>query len=105
MWGESDPEWTAGDDAAGFTRRATVPTYPGTSAAPGEFFLTSRLHGRVRIPLGGTSEMGRSMTTALSDPEIQPDIQHRRGMGQGTHRDHVDTRGGDFPDCREVDPS
>src|SRR5262249_32205453 len=52
MWGESDPEWTAGDDAAGFMPRAKVPTYPSTSAATGELFLTSRLHGRVRIPLG-----------------------------------------------------
>jgi hypothetical protein len=60
---------------------------------------------RVRIPLGGTSEMGRSMTATLSDPEIQPDIQHRRRMGERTHRNHVDTRGGDFPDCREVDSS
>src|SRR5262249_16264172 len=51
MWGDSDPEWPAGDDAAGFTPRATVPTYPSTSAATGEFFLTSRLHGRVRIQL------------------------------------------------------
>lgn len=56
-------------------------------------------------PLGGTSEIARSMTATLSDPEVQPDIQHRRGMGERTHRDHVDTRGGDFPDRREVDSS
>jgi len=53
----------------------------------------------------GPSEMGRSTSATLSDLEIQPDIQHRRGMGERTHRDHVDTRGGDFPDCREVDSS
>src|SRR5262245_23959443 len=55
MWGDSDPEWTAGDDAAGFTPRATLPTYRSTSAATGEFFLTSRLHGRVRYNLSSTS--------------------------------------------------
>jgi len=53
MWGEPDPEWTAGDDAAGFTPRATVPTYPSNAAAEtGELCLTSRLHGRVLIPGG-----------------------------------------------------
>lgn len=72
-----------------------------------EFYLRERVadrkHGLSRW--AGLPEMGRSMTATLSDPEIQPDIQHRRGMGQGTHRDHVDTRAGDFPDCREVDSS
>jgi hypothetical protein len=47
MWGEVDPEWTAGDDAAGFTPLTAVPTYRSTAAATGGFFLTSRLHGRV----------------------------------------------------------
>src|SRR5690349_2385506 len=56
-------------------------------------------------PVGRDFRDGRSMTATLSDPEIQPDIQHRRGMSERTHRDHVDTRGGDFPDCREVDSS
>jgi hypothetical protein len=47
MWGEVDPEWTAGDDAAGFTPLTTVPTYRSTAAATGEFCLPARLHGRV----------------------------------------------------------
>src|SRR5262249_23244258 len=71
MWGDSDPEWAAGDDAAGSAPRATVPTYRSTSAATGEFFLTSRLHGRVRYKQGFVGALPNPAQLRLAHRALQ----------------------------------